>query len=156
MKTQGFVGAYVAPLIFAIVSIGISSFGSAAPPADKGEPIDVGTRYRIESKVLGETRFYLVHKPSNYDSRKDAFPVLYLLDGDSNLNHTSAAAELLAGNGRIPELLIVGVSNTDRARDLSPPLSAGAPAIGTKPAADKFLAFLAEELVPTIERDYRT
>jgi predicted alpha/beta superfamily hydrolase len=132
---------------------------SSESSKDAGEPINIGAKYKLESKILGETRHYLVHKPTLYDYRQDAYPILILLDGDANFRHTTAATDFLADNGRIPQMLVVGVSNTERSRDMTPPSTSPAPASpqqGQSGGAEKFLTFISDELIPTIERDYRT
>lgn len=70
--------------------------------------------------------------------------------------------DFLSRNGLMPDLIIVGVTNTDRTRDLSPthwvrPPEDGAPAVpNTSGGAPKFLEFFAKELFPYIESHYRT
>lgn len=122
-----------------------------------GEPIVIGYRHRIESKVLGESRSYIVHKPNGYDFSSEAYPVIVLLDGDANMLHVSATMEELAKVGRSMPMLVVGVENTDRQRDMTPVLTNGDERPrGAVGGADKFLAFLGDELLPEIDRKYRT
>ena len=108
---------------------------------------------RIDSKTLGEQRQMLVRLPASYRTGTKSYPVLYMTDGDSNIGHTNAVMEFLVRNGRVPEMIIVGISNTDRTRDLSPTRIAGRPTSG---GADKFLDFIQNELIPTVEKNYRT
>jgi predicted alpha/beta superfamily hydrolase len=127
---------------------------------DKGEPVIIGEKFQIESKVLAETRTYVVHTPDYYKNRIDAYPVLVLQDAENNFAYTSAAVHLLSANGRIPAMIVVGINNTDRTRDMTPTRpSAGfgdTPWTGSAGGADKFLSFIADELLPTIDRNYRT
>jgi hypothetical protein len=53
----------------------------------------------------------------------------------------------------MPEVIVVGVKNTDRTRDLSPSHDPKAPTSG---GADRFLEFFEKELVPFVESGYRT
>jgi tetratricopeptide (TPR) repeat protein len=58
------------------------------------------------------------------------------------------------------DLIIVGVTNTDRTRDLTPTRPATKNAAGelqwpTSGGADNFLKFFETELIPAIEKDYR-
>src|SRR5580692_6186874 len=137
-------------------------FGSLGVYAttEKAEPFVIGEEFEIESKVLAETRTYIVHTPPSYKSGKDAYPVLVLQDGDGHFAYTTSAVDMLSGNGRIPPMIVVGIINTDRARDMTPTKPAsgfgGAPWIGSAGGADKFLAFIADELLPTIDHNYRT
>ena len=119
------------------------------------------TKLTIKSKVLGEDRAILVRTPAAYDTNKQTYPVLYMTDGDAHINHTSGSLEFLARNGRMSEMIVVGIPNTDRTRDLSPtkPSNAGAtggPQFPTAGGADNFLKFIETELIPEIEKTYRT
>lgn len=128
--------------------------------SEKPVPFVIGEQFQIDSKVLGETRTYIVHTPSSYKNGKDAYPVLVLQDGDGHFGYTTSAVDMLSGNGRIPPMIVVGINNTDRARDMTPTQPAtgfgGAPWTGPAGGADKFLSFIADELLPTIDRTYRT
>ena len=53
----------------------------------------------------------------------------------------------------MPEVIVVGVTNTDRTRDLSPSRDPNFPTSG---GADRFLDFFEKELVPFVESGYRT
>lgn len=127
-----------------------------------GEPITIGETVKIPSKILGEERTLLISTPANYAQSTERYPVLYMTDGDSHILHTRGTVDFLARNGLMPDCIIVGVTNTDRTRDLSPtrwnpvredgtreelPASGGAP---------KFLDFFAQELFPYVESRYRT
>jgi predicted alpha/beta superfamily hydrolase len=131
---------------------------SAATKAS--EPVVIGEKFQIESKVLAETRTYVIHTPASYKNGRDAYPVLVLQDAEGHFAHTSAAVDLLSGNGRIPPMIVVGINNTDRTRDMTPSKPAtgfgGTPWTGSAGGADKFLSFIADELLPTIDRNYRT
>jgi predicted alpha/beta superfamily hydrolase len=114
----------------------------------------------IKSAVLGEDRVVLVRTPVGYETSKVSYPVLYMTDGDAHINHTASTIEFLTQNGRIPELIVVGVTNTDRTRDLTPVKStqknpAGELQFPTSGGADNFLKFFEAELIPEIEKQYR-
>src|SRR5688572_30913143 len=80
---------------------------------------DGGTvkRLTLKSSVLGEDRIILVRTPAGYETNKDSYPVLYMTDGDAHIGHTASTIEFLTRNGRVPEMIVVGVTNTDRTRD---------------------------------------
>jgi hypothetical protein len=125
-------------------------------------PTATVTKLPIKSTVLGEERTILVRTPAGYDSNKTRYPVLYMTDGDAHMGHTAGTIEFLARNGRISELIIVGITNTDRTRDLTPTHVAttaaslgGAAQFPTSGGADKFLKFIETELIPEIEKRYR-
>jgi len=114
----------------------------------------------IKSTVLGEERIILVRTPAGYETNKVSYPVLYMTDGDGHMGHTASTIDFLAGNGRMSELIVVGVTNTDRTRDLTPAKSSAKNAAGelqfpTSGGADNFLKFFETELIPQIEKEYR-
>ena len=114
----------------------------------------------LKSTVLGEERVILVRTPPGYETNKQSYPVLYMTDGDAHIGHTASTVEFLARNGRMSEMIIVGVTNTDRTRDLTPVKSSQKNAAGelvnpTSGGADNFLKFFETELIPAIEKDYR-
>lgn len=110
--------------------------------------------HTLTSSAAGLERAVTVRLPRSYHQRDDgAYPVLYVLDGESNLEHASAVATFLAESGVMPEAIVVGVhAGATRVRDYLP-----ASAVEEAPSgrADRFLAFLERDLVPTIEREYR-
>jgi len=117
-------------------------------------------RLTLKSTVLGEDRVVLVRTPPGYETNKLRYPVLYMTDGDAHIGHTASTIEFLTRNGRIPDLIVVGVTNTDRTRDLTPAKSTNKNAAGelqfpTSGGADNFLKFFETELIPQIEKEYR-
>jgi predicted alpha/beta superfamily hydrolase len=51
----------------------------------KVDPFVIGEKFQIESKVLKETRTYIIHTPPAYQRGKDAYPVLVLQDAEPHL-----------------------------------------------------------------------
>src|SRR5688572_23404459 len=114
----------------------------------------------LKSAVLGEQRTVLVRTPAGYETNKEKYPVLYMTDGDAHIGHTASTIDFLVRNGRMSDLIVVGVTNTDRTRDLTPVKSTGKNAAGeltfpTSGGADNFLKFFETELIPEIEKQYR-
>ncbi len=107
--------------------------------------------HTIASHYPEQERSFTVQLPPSYHVQTEsAFPVLYVLDGESNLDFSVAVADFLAQNSVAPELIIVGVhSNGTRARDYLP--ADGQPA----GQADQFLDYFGTELIPFIESTYR-
>jgi predicted alpha/beta superfamily hydrolase len=125
----------------------------APSAANAGAPLAVGERLSLPSKVMGEERTLFVSVPDSYARTTRRYPVLYLTDAESQFDHTRATAAFLARNGFMPEVIVVGVTNTDRTRDLSPSRD---PKFPTSGGADRFLDFFEKELVPFVESGYRT
>jgi predicted alpha/beta superfamily hydrolase len=114
----------------------------------------------LKSAVLGEDRVILVRTPQGYEDNNVRYPVLYMTDGDAHMDHTSSTIDFLRRNGRISDMIVVGVTNTDRTRDLTPVKSTLKTASGelqfpTSGGADNFLKFFETELIPAIEKQYR-
>lgn len=136
----------------------------APVPASAQAPFayDVPERLVIKSQVLGEERVILVRTPAGYARGSEKFPVLYMTDGDAHIQHTSGTVSFLARNARMPEMIVVGITNTDRTRDLTPtrvervPGNPNAQGFPTSGGADKFLKFIETELIPLVESKYRT
>lgn len=117
-------------------------------------------RFSLKSTVMGEERVMLVRTPVGYEQNNLKYPVLYMTDGDGHMGHTASTIEFLVRNGRISDLIVVGVTNTDRTRDLTPAKSTDKNAAGevrfpTAGGADNFLKFFETELIPEIEKTYR-
>jgi predicted alpha/beta superfamily hydrolase len=45
---------------------------------------------QIQSTILKESRSVSISKPDGYDNGTDRYPVLYVLDGESNFEYTAA------------------------------------------------------------------
>jgi predicted alpha/beta superfamily hydrolase len=141
-------------LIVCIASI-VSVAQNLAPPAPE--------RITIHSNVLNEDRAILVRMPAAAQGKKDKYPVLYLADGDAHINEVGAIIDFLASQSRCTPLIVVGIPNTDRTRDLTPTRADQKNAKGvfvqaepTSGGGDEFLEFIQTELFPEIEKRYPT
>jgi predicted alpha/beta superfamily hydrolase len=111
-----------------------------------------GKRVALQSEILKEERIIQVLLPEGYrPGSQEKYDVMYLLDGDSNLQTIAAIQQFIQAHTGMPPVIMVAVFNTDRSRDLSPTRMAGVPSTG---GSDKFLAFLKAELVPYINKSY--
>jgi uncharacterized protein len=123
--------------------------------ARAGEPVVIGETLRIRSKVLDEDRTFQVHLPASYRWAKDRrYPVLYVLDGKTHFVHAAASTEFLASEGEIPETIVVALASTVRVRDFTQTDWKEA-WVGGGGAAN-FKRFLSAELIPFVEKTYRT
>ena len=66
----------------------LSGAANAALAQDDDDLIVIGKKRQIESKILEETRALWISTPASYDLLEESYPVLYLLDGDTNFHHT--------------------------------------------------------------------
>lgn len=116
----------------------------------------------IHSKILNEDRAVLVRMPAAAQGRKDRYAVVYLTDGGNNVNEIGSTIDFLVNANLMPPLIVVGITNTRRARDLTPTnarIKRGDGTIDPVPSsggADRFLEFIEKELAPEIDHRYPT
>lgn len=160
--------ALAATLLLATLATGGPAVAQRADTA--GTPIVIGRHATLHSSILDEDRKLLIHLPNGYAEHPDErYPVMILLDGDAHIVEATGIVESLAANWRVPEMIIVGVPNTDRTRDLTPPATSDSVRMKlpytadsvtqhfpTAGGADRFLRFLTEELRPWVAAHYRT
>jgi predicted alpha/beta superfamily hydrolase len=121
----------------------------------------------IHSTILNEDRKVYIHCPKadSTDTNK-RFPVLYLMDGENHFELLSQYVDYLSRPdvSAMPKIIVVGIPNTKRVRDLTPTQSIldyeGKPDTTAKYTSsggnDIFLAFLKKELIPFIDSNYKT
>ena len=124
------------------------------------DPIPEHDTFQIHSKHVGELRIINVWTPPNYQTSSDSFPVIYMADGGINEDfpHIANTLSKLIQENKIKPLILVGIENTQRRRDLTGITEVAkdkeiAPVVG---GSEKFRAFIKEELFPEIEKRYRT
>jgi predicted alpha/beta superfamily hydrolase len=148
----------------ALLVLAVASGCAHGPPASALLPVDpvpAHDSFTVQSTVLQESRRINVFTPRQYrGSSTDSLPVLYMPDGglDEDFPHVVRTVDSLIAIGAIRPVIVVGVPNTERRRDLTGPTrvatdSTIAPRVGGSAA---FLRFFREELFREIERRYRT
>ncbi len=132
-----------------VILLCLSAFSSVY--AD--ENVVIGERINLYSNHLKEDRPLLIYLPNGYSSSIDKrYPVLYTLDGEEHFKRVVGTVDWLKYSARvIPEHIIVAIPNTgsNRWRDLAPRRNGSG-------GVDKFLDFLSSELIPYIDKQYRT
>ena len=114
-------------------------------PAAQAQPRTM----RVPSAALGETRIVHVQLPPDYAIAKQRYPVVILLDGQVRAFFDLTVATTnynLTGDGHpyaMPPHIVVGVEQGDRGADLVQ-------------HAEAFRRFLTDELLPRIDKEYRT
>lgn len=128
----------------------------------------IGSIDSIHSKMLNEQRKIWVYVPSSASDEmhsRNRYPVVYLLDGDEHFSSVVGMIHQLSsvnGNAICPEMIVVGILNTDRTRDLTPThISSFLPvfdSVGCKTSGGggKFISFIEKELMPHIDSLYPT
>lgn len=146
--------------ILSIVLLIIIGLGNAN--SQEIEEISIGSKHFIQSDILNEEREYWISLPNSYNQEQlsyKKYPILILLDGNVHFHSISGMVNYRSSGNtdkrEIPEMIVVGVLNVNRERDFTPDK------IITKRenktgGGDIFLAFLEKELIPKIEKEYRT
>ncbi len=122
----------------------------------------------VESKVLNNKRRVWIYLPPGYAESKERYPVLYMHDGQNvfsgdtsylpNLEwRADEAAEALIKAKLIPPIVIVAIANAEveRANEFLPTRARmGSQEAGGK--ADLYGKFITDELMPFVNKTYRT
>jgi predicted alpha/beta superfamily hydrolase len=134
---------------------------NANPPDNRNLPVKTDT---LHSKILNERRNIWVYVPASYDtSSNQSYPVAYLLDGDAQFYTVLTIIRQLSEenmNMVLPQMILVGILNTDRMRDLTPshvsydPDIPDSSYVRTSGGSENFTSFIEKELVPYIESKY--
>lgn len=138
--------------------VGCASTGK--PPAAAAEPVPAHQLFTLASATLKEERRIAVYTPPGYDAATDArFPVLYMPDGglQEDFPHVASAVDAAIRAGELRPMLVVGIENTVRRRDMTGPTTVAsdkeiAPITG---GSEAFRAFIRDELMPEVRRRYR-
>ncbi|MGI9516217.1 MAG: alpha/beta hydrolase [Pirellulaceae bacterium] len=116
--------------------------------------ITIGQVFSHTSRNLGEEREFRVLLPADYEKSQSKHPVVYVLDGESCFLSAFGAVKTLAGVSSMPNAIVVAITNADRRSEMSPPSMEIRGVENSR--GDEFLAYLADELVPFIDSQYRT
>ena len=113
----------------------------------------IGEKVTLKSNILDEERSILVYLPQSYNTSNIAYPVMYVLDGNAHFHHASGIVQFLSSRGLMPETIVIAITNVDRTRDFTPTQN---PNFKNSGGAKRFIYFLADELIPFVNRNYRT
>ncbi|MGJ8684592.1 MAG: alpha/beta hydrolase [Nonlabens sp.] len=124
------------------------------------DPIPEHDSLKIDSKFTNDERVINIWTPPNYDTTTDSLTVLYMPDGGikEDFPHIANTLDTLIKQHKIPNVILVGIENTERRRDLSGPskVAYDLEFIPNPGGADNFRKFIKNELVPEINKKYRT
>jgi hypothetical protein len=127
------------------------AFGAFAQPQRIASAVHF--QHTINSQAVAEERTILVQVPANYERTEARYPVVYMLDAHAPQNAMMAGlVEQQAWGGVMPEVIVVGIQNTNRTRDMTPTPGDRQGAGG----AAKFLQFIETEVIPFVNKNYRT
>jgi len=97
---------------------------------------------QVKSDILNEIRSIIIYKSINISST-DSVKFIYLLEGESSNNIYQELTTRFKDS--ISNMIAVGILNPERRRDML-----------YINGADKFLDFITSELIPSVEKDYKT
>jgi predicted alpha/beta superfamily hydrolase len=109
---------------------------------------------KVYSRILGEERTISVSLPDGYKDSEKAYPVLYVLDaeGEIGFNNSISTIQELNAKGLAPKMILVGIWNTNRNRDMIPEAVSHRPGSG---GSERFLHFIEKELMIHMQQNYR-
>lgn len=140
--------------VIALISV------SCATKAPYQDPVPTHKSLTISSTYVNEDRVINIWTPIDYEEGSKGYPVLYMPDGGikEDFPHIANSLAQLIEHKIIPPLILVGIENTNRRRDLTG-VSAVAKDSLYCPLTDgaaNFRAFITKELIPEIEKKYST
>ncbi|WP_257385327.1 alpha/beta hydrolase [Tahibacter caeni] len=141
----------------AAVEGGIAAPAAATAPS---EPMPEHATFTLDSAALKETRRIAVYTPPGYAADAAArYPLLVMPDGGvaEDFPHVATVVDRAIRAGQMPALVLVGIENTERRRDMTGPTEVEsdrkiAPRVGGSAA---FRAFVRDELLPQVAARYR-
>jgi len=158
--------------LLTIVSACFIAF-SSAHAADCKSTVNGDLRiHSLTSKIFNNTRSIRVLVPPGYDVKQNSgkrYPVLYMLDGQnlfdaclSDVSHAEWQVDetvyRLIREKAIPEMIVVGVDHmgVQRAHEFLPYRDTFGNPDMEEPAGKRFPDFLATEVLPFVNKEYRT
>lgn len=138
--------------------------------AQKVEPVksDLGEVVTMHSDILNEDRRILIYTPKDSVNPEKKYPVIYVLDADNHFAQMVEYSKYLSRQNVfvLPPLIVVGITNTDRSRDLTPSHSnvdySGKPDTSANSpyknsgGNEHFFQFIQKELMPYVISNYKT
>jgi predicted alpha/beta superfamily hydrolase len=134
----------------------------------KNSHIQICKKDNLFSKILNEKREIWVYLPKCEDNQNDTkqqYPVVYLLDAEGRFRSfmdTIQQVDKPNGNKLFPDMIVVGIPNTKRSRDLTPTHSIydvkgkKERAFKLSGGGEKFISFIENELMPHVDSTYPT
>ncbi|GLB53156.1 hypothetical protein NBRC110019_21960 [Neptunitalea chrysea] len=146
-------------IILTSLFIGLCSFAQT-------DAILVGFTIQHHSAVLNEERTLNIHLPDDYEKYpQQNYPIVVLLDSEMYFESYVGIQKNLSKDphASIPKMIVVGIENTHRTRDLTPSKIEGIDHSGNEQPMfadgggnEAFLKYINTELLPYIKANYRT
>lgn len=138
-----------------LLTLSLSMFFSLCFGQLNTEPLVIGEKFDLHSKHNNTDYTVSVCLPKNYNKDTVKYPCIYLFyGGDTKFIAASGILTSMSdATWQTPRMIIVGVTNIQWQRDLTPLPIEGRENCG---GAKEFLSFVAQDLFPTIDSNYRT
>ncbi len=151
-KRVNFRKSFRAIVSICILTLSLQTFPSLARA---GNESNRATVIKVYSKILEEERTISVSLPEGNETAEQAYPVLYVLDAEGEATFPKCVSTVngLIAKGLAPQMIVVGIWNTNRNRDMIPEAVSHRPGSG---GSKDFLSFIHNELMPYIQNNYRT
>ncbi len=119
---------------------------------------DPSENFIVSSNILKQDREITVYLPGSYPVEPDKrYRVMYVLDGESNGALVASMNRRMHLSGGANEHIVVSIYSIDRLNDYAPTVNQDPRGpVGAGGGADKFLNFIELELMPEINKNYRT
>ena len=137
-------------------------FGLLTSFAQQVTDIILGTEFTIQSNILNEERTCLISLPDSYHDTSEVentYPIIILLDGAVHFKTASGIVHFMSSsrnrNYLMPETIIIAIENVDRERDLTV-TKIKTKRVNTMGGGRNFLDFIEKELIPYVDKNYRT
>jgi predicted alpha/beta superfamily hydrolase len=142
--------SFLAAICIGIIALSIKTI--PAPTLESTKP--QRSTAKIFSHILEEERTMYISLPDGYGDSEKRYPVLYVLDAEGETLFPKCVSNVMDLNAKdiVPEMIVVGIWNTNRNRDMIPETVSHRPGSG---GSDHFLRFINNELMPYIRQNYR-
>lgn len=139
-------------LIMGALTLSACSSETSAQTTTESETATI--QHTLSSQYPKQDRKIFVRLPPSYESSPDRrYPVLYILDGDQNLDIASSVVNALVDSAQTPEMIIVGLdAGKTRGKDYLPKISDPNANSGSR----RYLDHVEKELLPFVDSQYRT
>lgn len=137
-------------------------FGLQTTFGQNENDIILGSEFAINSSILNEDRTCLISLPDSYYDSSEVekkYPIIILLDGYTHFKTATGIVHFMSSNRSrnhfMPETIIIAIENVDRERDFTvTKIKTKRP--NTMGGGRTFLNFIEKELIPYIDKSYRT
>lgn len=130
---------------------------------DQKHKTDLENTFRMYSKNVSDSFTIFVKLPNDYkEQQNEKYPVVYLLDANLYFDIIATTLNKYSDVGLAPSVILVGIGYKDfptmdslRNRDDTYPTAIPEYEMSISGGADKFLAFINNELVPKIDKEFK-